>query len=471
MKYKILFLCCLLAGVGGEAKKLNVLFIAADDLRMNLGCYGDTLAVTPNIDRLAAEGVRFNRAYCQFPSCNASRASLLTGMRPDSISVYRLNTNYRITAPEAITLPQHFKMNGYHTEAIGKVLHNYVLKMRDNDRAWSVPARMDKINHFRDYALEENARYKATVAECAEADDGAYVDGEITADAVETIQRLATRDQPFFLAVGFMKPHSPYNAPKKYWDLYDKTQLKALCPETPPDGVSDLNWFYPQEIRTFEDVPEQGPIPQETRIRMRHGYYAATSYLDANVGQLMDALEAAGVADETIVLLWSDHGYHLGENGHWTKVTVRELDAQVPLLVKVPGDMDGTSDAIVEYIDIFPTLSELCGLPTPQGLDGISFGQVMQNPELPLRSAALTQACRPWIGKDPIREMGYSIRTDGYRFTQWVNFKTGKILAEELYDLTTDPYQRSNRIHDGSLAEVLATHRRTMEAEVARTKN
>lgn len=473
-KSVMVFVICLLTGGIADGKNPNVLFIAVDDLRTNLGCYGDPLAATPNIDKLAARSLRFTRAYCQFASCNASRTSVLTGQRPDSISVWKLNTNFRDTAPNAVTLPQHFKRNGYHTEAIGKVLHNYNKNMRDNDLSWSVPARLDKLNHFRDYGLPANTPpttgklEKTIVAESADVDDDAYVDGKIVDDAVKTLRKLASSDQPFFLAVGFMKPHSPYNAPKKYWDLYDRSAMKAMGPETRPDKQSDLNWWDSSEIRGFADVPNQGPIPIDVAQRMRHGYYAATSYADANIGKILNALEGSGAADNTIIMFWSDHGYHLGENGHWAKVTVRELDAHVPLLVATPSGLRGKTEAIVEYIDLYPTLSDLCGLPTPTNLDGKSFLSVLENPNSEFREAALTQVCRPWSPKAPIEQMGYSIRTDRYRYTQWLNFKTKETVAEEFYELTMDPYQRDNRIHDVSLTEVLEEHRKLMLKETGR---
>ena len=427
----------------------NVLFIAVDDMRMNLGCYGDSIAVTPNIDKLASRSMRFDRAYCQFASCNASRSSILTGQRPDSISVWKLNTNFRDTVPDAVTLPQSFKQNGYHTEAIGKVLHNYYDDLRDNERSWSIPARFDKVNHFRDYGLEENlppsGKLKKTiVAENADVPDDAYVDGKITNDAVQTIRKLAAQEQPFFLAVGFMKPHSPFNAPKKYWDLYDRTEMKALGSTDQPAGIPEENWLYNREIRNFADVPSKGPIPENFQARMRHGYYAATSYADANIGRLIEALEESGQFENTIVVLWSDHGYHLGENDHWAKVTIRELDARVPLLVAAPGSLPGSTNAIVEYIDLFPTLSELCGLPEPQGIDGRSFADVFQEPNSEFRKAALTQVCRPWLGNGPIEQMGYSIRLDEFRYTQWVDFETNEMIVEELYQIESDPLQRRN---------------------------
>lgn len=475
LQYPVIFIFALILCAGGvyasqDNSRTNVLFISADDLRMNLGCYGDEVAVTPNIDRLAERSTKFNRAFCQFASCNASRASILTGQRPDTISVYKLNTHYRDRIPDLVSLPQHFKEQGYHTEAVGKVLHNYYPALRDNELSWSVPARFDKLSHFFDYALEANIPLakgqKTIVSELADVEDDAYYDGEITDDAVRTIKRLSSQDKPFFLAVGFMKPHSPYNAPKKYWDLYQRESMKALGDESRPENMSDLNWWESREIRGFPDVPDSGLISQETQARMRHGYYAATSYLDANVGRLLDALEASGAAENTIVVFWSDHGYHLGENRHWAKVTIRELDAQVPLLISIPGRGAATTNAIVEYVDLYPTLSELCDLSDPVDLDGMSFVEVLNNPGSDFRKAALTQVSRPWSNQSPIETMGYSIRTPGYRYTQWRDYNNGDIQSEEIYDLKTDLYQRNNLIHQSGISDVVSAHRKLMNQQL-----
>lgn len=451
------------------AERPNLLFILADDLRLNLGCYGDEVAVTPHLDRLAQRSTVFGRAYCQFPSCNASRTSMLTGMRPDSTSVYQLKTHFRDTAPDVVTLPQHLKQHGYHTESIGKVLHNYNPRIRDNELSWSTPARLDKISHFGDYALSENGRKgksKGIAAERADVGDDAYADGRIARDAVSTIHRLAEQKQPFFLAVGFLKPHSPYNAPKKYWELYDPEALEAVAPTTRPEGVPDLNWFDIKEIRTFSDVPRSGAIPESTAKRMQHGYYAATSYLDANVGRLLNALEETGLAENTIVVFSSDHGYHLGENGHWTKVTPRELDAQVPLIVHLPDAAGARTDAIVECTDIYPTLCDLCGLQAPKDLDGKSFAAVLKNPRRGARRAALTQVSRPWTGEP--ESMAYSLRTDRYRYTRWVDLKTREVIAEELYDNQSDQAERNNLVKSDQHGEVLARLRRLMEETTKR---
>jgi iduronate 2-sulfatase len=220
--------------------------------------------------------------------------------------------------------------------------------------------------------------------------------------------------------------------------------MNALGSTKAPSGVPEQNWWDSSEIRTFADIPKKGPISEETASRMRHGYYAATSYADANIGKALDALEESGAADNTIIVLWSDHGYHLGENSQWAKVTVRELDARVPLIISIPGGQSGSTKALVESIDLYPTLSELCGLPASEAIDGRSFKSVLSNSNSSFRSAALTQVCRPWSNKAPIEQMAYSIRTDQHRYTQWLDFETNELIAEELYAIENDLLQRDN---------------------------
>jgi len=371
-------------------KKYNILFIGADDLRMNIGVYGDNKAVTPNIDALAGEGVTFTKAYVQFASCNASRASMLTGMYPDSIKVWRLNTHFRKMAPDVVTLPQHFKNNGYHTESIGKVYHNYA-NIRDS-KSWSVPARLDQESHFDDYVLETSIKKgdkKGIAVESPQYSGDEYVDDKITSDTIATLKKLKNSNKPFFLGVGFMKPHSPYNAPKKFWDLYKREDMQALGLESRPSKISDLNWFNFKEIRSLTDLPKKGQFTKETTQKLRHGYYAATSYVDDNVGRIIKALKDNELYDNTIIVFWSDHGYHLGENSHWTKATVRELDTRVPLIFRIPGQKPFTTSSITEYIDLYPTLAELVKLPVPSNIDGRSFNQIFDDPNYRHKKAAL----------------------------------------------------------------------------------
>ncbi|MCP4046536.1 MAG: sulfatase [Gammaproteobacteria bacterium] len=422
---------------------------------MNIGAYGDKTAVTPNIDALAKEGVVFTRAYVQFASCNASRASMLTGMRPDSIQVWRLNSHFRDTAPDVVTLPQHFRNNGYHTESVGKIFHNYA-NIRD-EASWSVPARLDQENHFTDYALAtsiEEGEKIGIAAENAEYKGDGYVDDRITTDAIETLERLKKENKPFFLAVGFMKPHSPYNAPKKYWELYRREDMQALGSETKPEDVPGRNWFRFKEIRDLTDLPDKGSFSDETKKRLRHGYYAATSYMDNNVGRIIRALKENSLYENTIIIFLSDHGYHLGENGHWTKATVRELDTRSPLIFRIPEQSAFTTNAITEFIDIYPTVSVLAGLPVPAGLDGKSFVDIFSNPGHKPKFAAYSQTARPWPGNKPITHMGYTVRTSEFRYTRWIKVKDGRMVAEELYHTETDPLERQNLVKTARHAEL-----------------
>ncbi|MBY6210931.1 sulfatase [Microbulbifer agarilyticus] len=430
-----------------ENQPLNVVLIIADDLRMNIGAYGDEFAKTPNIDALANESVRFNRAYVQFASCNASRSSMLTGKYPDTIGVWRLNTHFRKTTPDVVTLPQHFKRNGYHTESIGKVFHNYA-NITD-PASWSVPARLDQASHFTDYVMPKSlapGKKKGVATEVGESAVNQYVDDKITADAVATLKRLKDTRTPFFLAIGFMKPHSPFNAPKRFWDIYNADHLQALGEVSKPEQVPAINWFDYKELRTLSDLPKRKSFSEAQQKRLVHGYYTATSYLDDNLGQVIHALKANQLYDNTLIVFASDHGYHLGENSHWTKATVRELDAQVPLLVKLPGNQGAISNALIEYVDLYPTLSEFAGIGLPANVDGTSFHKVLQQPQLPHKTAALSQAVRPWPSNKPVQQIGYSIRTDKYRYTRWVDVKTQRTLAEEVYRINEDRLQRRNLI-------------------------
>lgn len=451
LKYIIIFLLVSFSSSASDkqvSKKFNVLFIGADDLRMNLGAYGDDIAITPNIDALAAQGVVFTNAHIQFASCNASRASMLTGMRPDSINVYKLNTHFRNTAPNVITLPQHFKNSGYHTESIGKIYHNYA-NIKD-EQSWSVPARFSQESHFQDYVLNSSIKQgalKGIATESAEYSGDKYVDDKITTDAVQTIARLKNSNKPFFLGVGFMKPHSPFNAPTKFWELYQREDMHALGLENKPESVSDLNWFKFKEIRGLSDLPDKGKFSKETAQRLRHGYYAATSYVDDNVGLLIKALKDNGLYENTVIVFWSDHGYHLGENNHWTKATVRELDTRVPLIFRIPGQKPFKTSAITEYIDIYPTLADICNVPSPVNLDGSSFSKLFSDPFSAHKKSALSQVSRPWPGNKPITHMGYTIRTDVYRYTRWIETKTQRMISEELYHTESDVLERQNLIN------------------------
>ncbi|REK06003.1 MAG: DUF4976 domain-containing protein [Planctomycetota bacterium] len=432
------------------ADRPNVLFIAVDDLRVELGCYGNTLAKSPNIDRLAHRGTLFERAYCQQAVCNPSRASLLTGLRPDTIGVWDLPTHFRENRPDVVTLPQLFKNNGYHAQCIGKVFHNWRQDhYRGDPASWSVPSVMHYNNHGSDTAQVEGTVPPDTSdvpkTEIRDVPDEAYFDGRIANLAVEALNEL--KDQTFFLAVGFWKPHSPFNAPKRYWDMYDRSDVRPPEHPEPPADVPPIAMHDSREmLRAFSKRPDGRPTPAET-LALRHGYYAATSYADAQIGKVLNELDRLGLRDKTIVVFWSDHGYHLGEHSLWAKTSNFELDARVPLIIATPGQTEAQrTDAIVELLDLYPTLADLCGLDAPKELAGESLRRVLRDPTATVKSAAITQHTRPAYPSknDPLVAVGYSYRTDDYRYTEWRSVDDGHVMARELYDHRHDPAETAN---------------------------
>lgn len=439
----ILGLVLLVASSAAADSRPNVLLIAVDDLRVELGCYGSRHVLSPNIDRLAEEGTLFERAYCQQTVCNPSRASLLTGRRPDTLRVWDLPTHFRQNHPDVVTLPQHFKQNGYHAQCVGKIFHNWRQDDWKGDPvSWSVPSVLHYNSHGRDKPMVDgevppNLASGKGGTECRDVPDDAYYDGRVAETAVAALRKLAGAKKPFFLAVGFWKPHTPFNAPKRYWDLYERDRVPVPDRVTIPDGVP--------EIALTRDRYEGGRDSAVLR-EMHHGHLAAISYLDTQVGRTLKALDESGLRENTIVVFWSDHGLHLGEHGLTRKTTAFELDAGVPMILAVPGFRKGQrTKALVELLDLYPTLVDLCGLKTPSGLEGESLVPVLENPMRKFKRAALTQTPRPNYlrGKMP-EAMGYSIRTDRFRYTEWRDFKTGAARARELYDHDVDPGETRN---------------------------
>jgi iduronate 2-sulfatase len=450
------------AAGGALAAGPNVLFIAVDDLRVELGCYGQAYVQSPNIDRLAGWGMLFERAYCQQAVCNPSRASLLSGLRPDTIEVWDLPTHFRQNLPDVVTLPQLFKPHGYHTENIGKVFHNWRQDAYKGDPvSWSVPAVMHYANHGEDKAKVEG-RLPPNLATCPKTEirdvpDEAYFDGRIAAGAVEALGRL--KDRPFFLAVGFWKPHAQFNAPKRYWDLYDRAKIAPPAHPEPPTGVPAIAMHDAREmLRAFADRPGGRPTAAEV-LALRHGYYAATSFVDAQIGRVLDELERLELRKNTIVVLWSDHGYHLGEHALWAKTSNFELDARVPLVIATPNHKGGNrTRALVELLDLYPTLADLCGLPAPANLAGKSLRPVLDDPSATVKTGAVTQHPRPAYYTDdeePMTAMGYSLRTDRYRYTEWRDVAGSSVLARELYDHELDPDETVNLAGESKHGELI----------------
>jgi len=440
-----------------DQSRLNVLFIAIDDLRAQLGCYGDPEVRSPCLDRLSQQGTLFERAYCQQAVCNPSRASLLTGMRLRTLEIWDLPTHFRQRFPNVVTLPQHFKQCGYHTENIGKIFHNWRQDdFRGDAPSWSVPAVMHYATHGTDQAEVEGSLPPDLVTtpkcECRDVPDEAYRDGRVAEAAVAALERLQPRatKQPFFLAVGFWKPHSHFNAPKRYWDLYERDDVSLPEQTTWPSGAPEIALHDGREILSaFRDRPGGVPTTEETRT-LRHGYLAAISYVDAQVGKVVNGLDRLGLRESTVIVIWSDHGFHLGEQGLWAKTSNYELDARVPLIILTPNQAARRSSAIVELLDLYPTLTDLCGLETPHHVEGISLRPLVEGTAETVKDYATTQHPRPaYPAKGmPPEVMGYSYRTSRYRMTEWVDFKSQQPVAHELYDYDRDPDETQNVYYD-----------------------
>lgn len=462
-------------GVKGNDIRPNVLFIAVDDLRPELGCYARSHIKSPHTDRLANRGVTFTRAYCQMASCCPSRSSLLTGLPPDVTQVYGNHTHFREHVPDVVTLPQHFKQHGYHTQALGKIFHGayetaHGGRAMDDAPSWSEPTWFgSQRNYFspqgiasakKEFARKSGKRGAALEAwveepirslamEAPDVADDVLYDGAMTNRAVETLRQLKEKRQPFFLAVGYTRPHLPLVAPKKYWDLYDPERIELAehdaLPQSAPEQAAS-----PSELRNYTGMPRSGPLTPEQARHVRHGYYACISFVDAQIGRLLDELDRQGLSENTIIVLWGDHGWHLGEFGLWGKNTNFEDATRVPLIVvdpRVKSARETKCNALVGLIDLYPTLCELAGLARPNHLAGESFARALTDPKLSVRKAVFSQHPRP--GFTNFTTMGYSIRTDRHRLTLWQSV-TGprKTEAIELYDYQIDPLGIRNVAND-----------------------
>ncbi|TKG96420.1 DUF4976 domain-containing protein [Puteibacter caeruleilacunae] len=429
-------------------QKPNILFIAVDDLRPNLGCYGDRVAITPNIDQLANEGVLFSSAYCQAGSCAPSRTSLLTGLRPDEIGVIDHNTVFRDKVPNVVTLPQLFMQNGYEVINYGKIFHGHA-RFQD-EQSWSQPAKYFPGSKKDQYVLEKNRTGGKTASyESEDVDDDAYIDGVIARDAIGFLQKRKYDDDPFFLAVGFFKPHLPFCAPQRYWDLYKEDILLSSQQKERPTGAPEVAFHAWQELRGYADIPNAGPLTKEMELILRKGYYSCISYTDAQIGKVLNELKRQGLDENTIVVLWGDHGYHLGEQDLWHKHTNYELDVRVPLIIKDPrGNKSGERIQLVELLDIYPTLTDLCDIKSEQRLSGRSLKPLLQKKsDKKWANYAFNQYFRPYKaigGRMKPEYMGYSVRTDKYRYVGW--FKQGQDMPEkeELYDLSEHVVEKQN---------------------------
>ncbi|MFK7768541.1 MAG: sulfatase [Mariniblastus sp.] len=446
------------------SEKPNVLLILVDDLKPALGCYGDAAALTPNIDSLAKRGIRFDLAYCNQAVCAPSRFTLMLGSFSTSTGLYGLGSQLRNVMPDAVTMPQYFAKHGYRTESLGKVFHIGHGNNGDPDSF--------QVDHFADKVIEylepestdggkltrEEAYFtnqqlgkirslpRGAAFESPAADDDDYADGRVANETVVRLEAAKARREkdgtPFFICAGFVRPHLPFSAPKKYWDLFDPTKLPQPVNAQPPVDAPGVAGKRGGEIKAYFPVPEAGEIDAELQQKLIHGYYASTSFVDAQIGKVMDALDRLELSKNTIVVLWGDHGFHLGDLGIWTKHTNYEQANRIPILITAPNvTKPGTSTKqLTSSVDIFPTLAEIAGLPAPivpQSIDGKSLVSVLNNPDARVRDHAFHAF--------PKKKMGLAIRTERYRLVLWRNLAAPKATPEiELYDYVEDPHETKN---------------------------
>ena len=476
----LLLTCCVTAVAN---PKPNVLFVIVDDLRPELGCYGNSVIQTPNFDRFAESAMVFNRAFCQAAACAPSRASAMLGKRPDTTRVWSLGEKFREINPSAITMPQHFHKFGYYTVSIGKIFHNHMpdpvsfdepdlkppeyataeLIDRDPESFYYDEGLKEELAKVRAERLKKNPNaYAGGWAygrswEASEAPDEAFYDGAQTTLALEKLKALKERQQPFYLAMGYYRPHLPFVAPKKYWDLYDRNTLPMATNPHLPKNAPPMAMDSAYELKGCYDLewvkhPAIEQVPEETARLLKHGYYASVSYVDACFGRLMDGIKDLGLDGSTIVVVWGDHGWKLGEHGSWCKQTNYNIDTRVPLLIRVPGKnaVAAKCNQLVEIVDLYPTLCELAGIDVPGGMEGVSLRPMLKNPKVALKSAVFSQYHRqPKVSLDGKRYMGYSMITSRYHYVQWQAWDNDQHVASEqaaveLYDNQTDPDENVN---------------------------
>lgn len=490
-----------------KKEKPNVLFIAIDDLKPILGCYGNGLVKTPNIDRLAKMGTVFNNNYCQQAVCGPTRASVMTGMRPDYTKVWDLKTKMRDMNPDILTIPQYLISQGYATSGVGKIYHPSCVDKQFDKASWSVPYITAKASDYDKVAGEpafkhyQSPEIKAKVVptvkgegkkakeddgesatgkpgpatECLDLPDNAYEDGVSALIGKSQIIALTKAKQPYFMAVGFHKPHLPFVAPKKYWDLYNREDMPLA--EFQQHAANEVFLAYESsgELRNYTDIPEFATLSRaELRAGLKpakqkeliHGYYAAISYVDAQVGILLNTLDSLGTLNNTIVVMWGDHGWHLGDHDLWGKHTNFEQATRAPLIIAAPGLKPGNTSSLSEHVDIFPTICNLADLNIPNQLQGKSLKPLMQNKEASVNDFAMSQYPRK-LKKDEATKlgfadgnlMGYSLRDKRYRYTLWINnysseqaFDKNKVYATEMYDYEKDPLEKVNVANDPKYA-------------------
>lgn len=475
----IAFLLALAGSLVQSAERPNVLLICVDDLKPALGCYGDPLAKTPHLDRLAARGMRFELAYCNQSVCAPSRNNLMLGSRSTSLGIYSLSRNFRASWPNAVTMTQHFMRQGYRAEAIGKILHTGHGN-RDDAASWSVPTKIEKVIEYLDpensaggQLTREEAYFtnqklgqigslpRGAAWEMSDVPDNAYADGRIADEGIQRLRAATEREgTPFFLALGFVKPHLPLTAPKRYWDLHDPAKFPLAKFQEDPAGAPKYAGKRGGEIVNYDPLTVQNLKEEATQRKLLHAYYACTSFTDAQIGRVLGELDRLQLADNTLIVLWGDHGWHLGDHGYWTKHTTYEQANRIPLIIVAPGvaKPGSVTRQLAETVDIYPTLAELAGLPKPEGpqpMDGVSLVPVLKEPEKTVRDHAYH--CYPRGGR-----MGRAIRTARYRLVEWKEPGAAAETAElELYDYKADLLETRNLAQDQP--EVVAQLRKILD--------
>jgi iduronate 2-sulfatase len=436
----------------------NILFIAVDDLRTSLGCYGDPLAITPHIDSFARKGLLYKNAYCQQAVSAPSRASLLTGLYPDQTGVTDLKTHFREKRPEIVTLPQFFKNNGYHTVSLGKIFH---ASPRTQDSiSWSVPPLYNISAKKEEYVFPENRTGKKAVAvEVADMDVDRFTDGKVTAEALSRLEQFGKSGEPFFLAVGYIKPHLPFSMPEKYWKLYENAGFMPIhFDRKNPDGMPEIAFHNSEELRGYTDINDSGALDKSKEKELIRGYYACVSFIDEQIGLLLEQLKAMNLDRNTIVVIWGDNGFHLGEQNMWCKSTNFEAACKVPLLMYDPeyADYNRHIENMVELVDIYPTLLDMCGYMIPERLSGTSLLPVITKKGTG-KDKAFSQFPRPYSAVHAFENqthMGYTVRIKNWRYTLWYDIQSGIITDKELYDLSNHDYEQKNLSGNSGYARI-----------------
>jgi len=470
-----------------QPKKKNILFIAIDDLRPELGCYGASHIKSPHIDQLAKQGVVFENAYCQQAVCAPSRNSVMTGLRPDAIGIYDLSTFFRTKVPDVVTLPQQFKNEGYVTEMVGKIYH--VSHGNHNDSlSWNTVwnykdelGKLKKINRGDTVGLESSLpaiNGEGLPYYRSDAPEEDMIDGVVANIATKRLRHFKQHDEPFFMAVGFRLPHLPFVAPAKYWDMYRPEDIQ-IPERIAPEGASKYAFVrWSGELRKYHGIDvykQQGVLPDELSRNLIHGYYAAVSMVDAQVGKLLNTLEELGLRENTIVVLWGDHGWKLGEYGMWCKHSNSELDTRTVLMISDGRyKQEKSTKSLVELLDIYPTLCELADIKTPDHVQGESLVPILKNPAAKVKDVAMSQYPRgKMLNNDPNQReiMGYSITDGRYRFTRWQSYENPKqIFDTELYNHADGRLDIKNLAHDKAYETELERMEKLLDENLSKTK-